>query len=1100
MNRSELEKLITLLKKEPKKNESILFDLKEHGEWMLDQPSVKAVYDKKTEADQSFDPGGFVSEMPDDTGLALHTVVDADSSQIEAIEAARSGKSLVIEGPPGTGKSQTIANMIAEFFAEGKKILFVSEKRAAMNIVYHKLDMVGLGDSCLRLHSQRAEERKILGDIYHTMHLPQGAAEEDEDENKRRCGETMRALNDYQEQLHQVDSRCGKSLWQLYEEFAGMSEVPDVNYLPENIEDLSSEDGDITEGLLTEYADLVPDVAYDYHLCPWYGYIEADVSAEKRNLIRRLLQNTCGRLKEQIRLVGEVPRLLGLTISTCAELSRVRKVIDFMAEDDLVTREFLDPLQLMQISDALSLMEKLAEEQQELEDKIFSDYRAEVISLNGQDLLQELQQYGSPVSRIMNREYKALLIRLRTYRLDERKPSFSEAVTDLQRLSDYRRNLEKAEVAKHILEGRVGKMYRGMDSNWQEIKKELDRFRALVGSGVDFGRFASLEGTRFEGLKRMCKIWSAGLREIDRRWPEGEMTLQDYFDPDIVSFSETNMKKLLARLESCLDRFGVLDSWTRMQAVLDRMKSHGDLDYLNALIDQGFSEKKFAECYRKTFLRGWIDELQHSLPQIEAFTREGHDRMVKEFRIEDRVQFDRNRRFISKSLAARRPSVDVSGAGSQVSGFLIEERSGRSLQEILSIYGGMVTDIKPCFMMSPQSVSRYLTPEDIHFDTVIFDEASQITIEEALPCISRADQVIVVGDPRQMPPESSGLSLLDFSAMSLPQLRLKWHYRSRSEDIIAFSDHYFYNDSMTTFPTPALQGRTEGVHYQNVKGNYDARHKVNTEEAEAVVELVIEHVRKHPGRSLGVVCFTGEQENLVRELLEKRRRENSDLNPLFESNRVEPFFVKNIASVQGDERDTIILSIVFGKNASGQMTSSFGSLNEKNGERRLNVSVTRAKYDIYIVASINCEDIRLTQKTPEGVTLLRHYLEYAEKGIGTLNRSCPVAFETKTPQNMETEAEKFLQGCGFEVFRNYGYSEVKTDLALRRRGETDCFCCIEFDGENYHHIRNTRDRDRLRQEVMERMGWKYIRIWSTEWYLHKDREMSRLKRLLGCLD
>ena len=331
MNRSELEKLITLLKKEPKKNESILFDLKEHGEWMLDQPSVKAVYDKKTEADQSFDPGGFVSEMPDDTGLALHTVVDADSSQIEAIEAARSGKSLVIEGPPGTGKSQTIANMIAEFFAEGKKILFVSEKRAAMNIVYHKLDMVGLGDSCLRLHSQRAEERKVLGDIYHTMHLPQGAAEEDEDENKKRCGETMRALNDYQEQLHQVDSRCGKSLWQLYEEFAGMSEVPDVNYLPENIEDLSGEDRDITEGLLTEYADLVPDVAYDYHLCPWYGYIEADVSAEKRNLIRRLLQNTCGRLKEQIRLVGEVPRLLGLTISTCAELSRVRKVIDFMA-------------------------------------------------------------------------------------------------------------------------------------------------------------------------------------------------------------------------------------------------------------------------------------------------------------------------------------------------------------------------------------------------------------------------------------------------------------------------------------------------------------------------------------------------------------------------------------------------------------------------------------------------------------------------------------------------------------------------------------------------------------------------------------------------
>ncbi|MCC6093749.1 MAG: hypothetical protein LIV24_01770, partial [Eubacterium sp.] len=745
MNRNELEKMIAYLKQNSKKNASILKDLQTHGDWFIRQQSVQRIYDKKNGTKSDFDIQQVLTTRQDKSGMKLHSVMDADSGQIAAIEMAKAGKSFVLEGPPGTGKSQTIANMIAEFFADGKKVLFVSEKEAGMHIVLHKLDMVGLGDYCLQMHSQDTDEKKILGDIYHTLHLPVFPPVLDKADGRERWEEAAHTLDEYQKQVHQVDVRCGRSLWQLYEEYSGMKGIPDVNYYSAHLNIPESAEEDSTATLLEEYADLVPDVSYDYHLCPWYGFIGSDTSAESMHQIVKTLKHFIQRLEEMIRLSSEIPNLLGISISSCADMYQSRAVIDFMAEDDLITAEFFDDKKLHELTDALTLMEKLSEEQKEMEAKLFLSYRAEVIALDGQELLQELQQYGGHLTKNLNKEYRNLISRLRSYRLDGRKPGYTEASGDLQLLADYQRSREKADVTGKVLDGHTGVLYQGISSDWEKIKRELEKFQELRNTGADFGRFLKLEGARFEGLRRICKIWSAGMKEMDRKWPDQGDTLQDLFDPEIVSFQEMNMKKLLSKLKNCLAQTDMLDSWIRMHDVLNQLKSHGDLGFLNAMIDQGISEKQFVPCYRKNCLRGWIDYLRHTLPEVAAFTREGHDRMVKTFRIEERVQFDRNRRQISAFLSSRRPSVEASEAGSRVSGFMLEERSGRPLQEVLALYSDLVTDCKPCFMVSPQSASCFLRPEDVHFDVVIFDEASQITVEEGLPCIGRADQVIVAG-------------------------------------------------------------------------------------------------------------------------------------------------------------------------------------------------------------------------------------------------------------------------------------------------------------------------------------------------------------------
>lgn len=335
-------------------------------------------------------------------------------------------------------------------------------------------------------------------------------------------------------------------------------------------------------------------------------------------------------------------------------------------------------------------------------------------------------------------------------------------------------------------------------------------------------------------------------------------------------------------------------------------------------------------------------------------------------------------------------------------------------------------------------------------------------------------------------------SILDLCSTSMQQLRLCWHYRSRYEQLITFSNKNFYDSDLVTFPSSQADALGIGVDYYHVDGVFDRKVHTNRKEADFVVDLIYQNIEKYPNRSLGVVAFSVAQQNLIDKLLSKRRQNTPEKEFFFKNDGNEPFFIKNLETVQGDERDTIIFSIAYGIDAQGRLLHNFGPLNRVGGERRLNVAVTRAKYNVQLVSSMHYTDIDLKRTSAEGAKLLREYLDYAENGDIALERTAIVSPFEQFDSDFELEVCDYLRSKGFSVDTQVGCSGFRIDLGLKLPDSSDYVLAIECDGATYHSSQNARDRDRLRQEILERMGWKFYRIWSTDWFRNKSVEQLRL--------
>ena len=432
----------------------------------------------------------------------------------------------------------------------------------------------------------------------------------------------------------------------------------------------------------------------------------------------------------------------------------------------------------------------------------------------------------------------------------------------------------------------------------------------------------------------------------------------------------------------------------------------------------------------------------------------------------------------------------------------------------------LVTSLRPCFMMSPLSVSVYLEAQSYDFDLVIFDEASQVHTEDAIGTIMRGKQAIIVGDTKQLPPTSffstslndedydvdsdeevedndAGAyeSILDEASAILPERSLRWHYRSRHEHLIAFSNVKIYNSQLITFPSPIDNASDSGVEYVYVKnGVYDrGRKKNNMMEAKKVAELVFEHFKKHPNRSLGVVTFSEAQQNAVDAAIRQIRLQNPQYDKFFIEDKEEPFFIKNLENVQGDERDTIIFSIGYARDNKGIMYMNFGPLSREGGYRRLNVAITRAKHNVKLVGSIVPTDIDLDRVSSEGVKMLRSYIEFAQQGTIALDKELNINYNIEFDSPFEEAVYDFLQSKGYNVVTQVGCSGFRIDMAIKHPTQSGKFAIgIECDGATYHSSRTARERDRLRQTVLEDMGWKIHRIWSTDWIKDQKSEEEKL--------
>ena len=542
------------------------------------------------------------------------------------------------------------------------------------------------------------------------------------------------------------------------------------------------------------------------------------------------------------------------------------------------------------------------------------------------------------------------------------------------------------------------------------------------------------------------------------------------------------------------------------------------------LWDQGLVTGELANAVERTFWRSLSREAFSHYPELSRRSGFAQEQTKSQFRDLDRQVVKLGREdVVAKLLQRPVPSGNGEGRRSEFSDLALihNEIAKRTkhipIRALLDRAGAATLALKPCFMMSPLSVAQYLKPGSLRFDLLVIDEASQMRPEDAVGAIARCDQIVVVGDPKQLPPtaffdknditadEDDGAdesidaeSILDQALGRFrPARRLRWHYRSRHGSLIAFSNKEFYENDLIVFPSPSAIGPDVGVSLEKVDGLYLAR--CNVPEAMAVCRAAAEHMRRRPDRSLGIATLNTVQRQLIVEEMDRLATIDADVEAYVArwNETLERFFVKNLENVQGDERDTIFVSTVFGPSEpGGPVRQNFGPINKPGGHRRLNVLFTRAKHQLRVFTSMSPDQVASNPESPRGARVLRSYLTFAATGR--------LEGGTETGREPDSDFEVFvaerLRLAGYECAMQVGVAGFFLDIAVRDPLRPDVFLCgVECDGASYHSSKSARDRDILRQQILEGLGWNIYRIWSTDWFRDPNGQTAKLVEHLGRL-
>ncbi|MEV6679418.1 DUF3320 domain-containing protein [Streptomyces erythrochromogenes] len=622
-------------------------------------------------------------------------------------------------------------------------------------------------------------------------------------------------------------------------------------------------------------------------------------------------------------------------------------------------------------------------------------------------------------------------------------------------------------------------------------------------------------GLQVQAVRGSLADWCDAVDLRMERWTETSSRLASMFE-------DARRLKLLPALGGTLDEadraLGVLAAdpsgpgeWQTYRRALSVLTDRGLDDLVSRATERGIGADAFPEVVERALLQLWADTLLAADGRLRTERAAELDARVRSFREADRMLVDAASGAVIESCNSRKPKAFGAGGASLIRREAEKKTRHMAVRELLGKAREVVQAVKPCFMMNPLSVSQYL-PADYRFDVVIFDEASQVRPGDAVNCVYRGHSLVVAGDEKQLPPTSffdstvgdesdeydEGVpdafeSLLHAcKAGAMRELPLRWHYRSRHEDLITFSNRSFYGNGMVTFPGAAERGPDIGVEFFKADGCYDkGRRRDNRREAEAVAQRVLHHFDTRPGRSLGVVALSQAQATAIDECVQQARLARPDLDHCFTEDRLAGFFVKNLESVQGDERDVMIMSLGYGPDERGVLGLNFGPINREGGWRRLNVAVTRARFRVEVVASFHGSQLK--DGPNESVQHLKRYLEYAETGPAVLARDTVVA-DAEPDSPFEESVLAVLRDWGYQVQPQVGVAGYRVDLGLRHPAAQGSFALgIECDGAMYHSSRAARDRDRLRQQVLEDLGWTLHRIWGTDWYRNRPEAERRLK-------
>lgn len=626
-------------------------------------------------------------------------------------------------------------------------------------------------------------------------------------------------------------------------------------------------------------------------------------------------------------------------------------------------------------------------------------------------------------------------------------------------------------------------------------------------------------GTIAAAAKQYVQCWGKLQPALDRVSLVGAFT-----EVGSSHLSELPLVEILQQMQQIIAAEHRLNAWCAWRRVRDEALVLGLAPLVAALESGGVRADVVRKVFETNYCRWWLNAVVDNEPVIRSFVAVEHEKRIADFRALDERFIQLTKRWVRASLCADLPKQDSVPKNSEwgiLRNQISRKKGHMPLRELMTSIPEALTKLTPCLLMSPLSIAQYLAADVTSFDVVVFDEASQIPVWDAIGAIARGKQVVMVGDPKQLPPTSffdraeSSLDDEDVEAdlesildecmgANLPTLNLSWHYRSRSESLIAFSNHRYYGGGLVTFPSPVTEDRA--VNFQFVPGVYEkGGARTNKPEAKALVADIVARLKstgfQDSGLTIGVVTFNTEQMTLIMDLLDDERRKDPALERYFDESSLEPLFVKNLESVQGDERDIMYFSITYGPDLTGAVSMNFGPMNRDGGERRLNVAITRARQELRVFSSLRAEQMDLARTQAGGVRDLKHFLEFAERGtraLAEVNRGSVGDFESP----FEEAVAVALSRKGWQVHTQIGASAFRIDLAVVDPDAPGSYLAgVECDGATYHRSATARDRDMLREQVLRGLGWEILRVWSTDWWIDKESTLERLHlRLKGSLE
>lgn len=1068
---------------------------------------------------------------------SIYQICDADSSQQVVIEAVKAGLSCVVQGPPGTGKSQTIVNIITELIGKNKKVLVVAEKQTALEVVFDRLKKSKLEDACLNLHHQVTTKAKDffnqLGQTVTHLSERNEVQQRDSDTFFKPLRDYRQVLNDHVVVLHKQKQPLNKSAFDLYGEILRLErkETPVLEFNLDNLDDWS-ETRLLEAKIPLEKLGQFEAIFRGRQKTIWSNspLKSESWSSDINNYLHRNIDNLSQGIKLAQDTVASLTQQLKITepLKTLYDLERLQPAVAHILDAPSGIETWSLSTNLVDLRQLYSDLSKKIIKYQSINSTLNAKYAREFLTFDLLEVRRIFARRFTGIFRFIQPAYwqwrnakRRERQRLIALRQDQNRVSEQKLIADIEEAIERQNILSILKDPQYQARTAFGSSFdeemtdllgieRGLE--WLEIVNQQHQLDKETIATV----IASRE--RYQELRTFLENLESSLNQIK----EGLKFLRDNFPQERVTglgvLEKTPLKEIENFRQQAHNEIDLFQQWLDYQQIVRQLEAIGTKDFLSKLRDSNFLPNDWFSALQKGVYENWLRHIHNDNLELRNFNQDFHEQKINEFSEKDKQQYEVAIERLRQLHAKRWQDWSTQPEAVQQMKSLKDEskkqRGQQKIRQFIKNAPQLVTTLKPCWLMSPLGVSQYIDAEAVEFDVVIFDEASQVRTENAVSSIMRAKQLIVVGDNQQLPPTSYFEStasddsndeeevyenLLDeCSPLSImKEFTLRWHYRSQDESLIAFSNQKFYNSKLISFPNP-VKDVSRGVHFHPVEGGiYDRGSRGdNIREAEEVAKLTVQHFLQYPQQSLGIITSSKQQAKAISEQLKQISIKHPKIEEFFQDNS-DKFFVKPIDEVQGDERDVIFLSFGFGfdnKNPD-KLNHNFGYFSKKQqdlGKRRLNVAITRAKYKFVLVASIKHENIN--PEVSLQAALVKEYFAYVQSGGQKLDEKSD---DDLSPSNLPFEEDIYqaLIESGYAVKKRVGRSAYPIDLVVidNSKPETEeSLLGIVCDGGTYYNYPTARDRDRLRQEVLQKLGWRIYRIWSREWNRNREGQIKQL--------